>query len=100
MARAMYKRAPSAQELASMGLCLEDYEEEPVEVWPELIPVYNLWIIVGDQWRMGPCGPVSLDLAPVFHELDRMSLDKDAYEGLLMDVKVVAGVALDEMRKE
>ena len=100
MARAMYQRAPSEQQLAALGLRPEDYEEEDVEVWPEHLAVFDLWRIVGDQWRMGPCGPVSLDLAPVFHELDRMGLDKDAYEGLLMDVKVVAGVALDEMRKE
>lgn len=103
MARAMFKRAPTAQELATVGMTPEDYtedDEEVVEVWPENLPVYDLWQIVGDQWRSGPNGPFALDLIPVFHELDRMGLEKPEYDSLLSGVKVVAGVRLDEIHKE
>jgi hypothetical protein len=93
----MYKREPTAQELASVGLEPEDYEEELIEIWPENIPVYDLWGIVGDQWRMGFNGPVALDLIPVFHELDRMGLDGEAYDAMLDGIKAMAGAAMLEI---
>ncbi len=90
----MYKPRPTAQELASVGLTPDDFEEEVVEVWPENIPVCELWSVVGDQWRMGFNGPVALDLIPVFHELDRMGLEQEAYDSMLDGVKAMASEAL------
>ena len=102
VARAIYKRAPSAQELAAIGLRPEDYadEEATVEVWPENLPAYDLWVEVGDQWLMGPGGPVAINLMPVFHELDRMGLDKEAYDDMVLSIKTMARVALDEIHRE
>ena len=99
----MYKRAPTVKELAALGLKPEDYAEEDnevIEVWPENQPVYDLWGVIGDQWRMGPAGAVAIDLMPVFHELDRMSLDRESYNDLLTGIKTIASVALDEMHKD
>jgi hypothetical protein len=102
VARAIYKRAPSGQELATIGLRPEDYadEEAAVEVWPENLPAYDLWVEVGDQWRMGPGGPVAIDLIPVFHELDRMGLEKEAYDDMVLAIKTMARVALEEIHGE
>lgn len=102
VARAIYKRAPSAQELAAIGLRPEDYadDEAAVEVWPENLAAYDLWIEVGDQWLMGPGGPVAINLMPVFHELDRMGLDKEAYDDMVLAIKTMARVALDEIHGE
>lgn len=78
----------------------DDYEEELLEIWPENIPVYELWGVVGDQWRMGARAPVALDLIPVFHELDRMGLDREAYDAMLDGVKAMASAALAEIHKQ
>lgn len=96
----MFKREPTAQEMAAIGLAPDDFEEEVVKIWPENLPTLRLWKVVGDQWRMGFSGPVALDLVPVFHELDRMDLDKEAYDDLLAGIKAIAGVALNEMHKD
>lgn len=96
----MFRREPTAQELASVGLTADDFEPEEVEIWPDNMPALDLWDRVGDQWRMGFNGPVALDLIPVFHELDRMELEREDYDSLLADIKVMAGVALGEMRVE
>lgn len=96
----MFRREPTAQELASVGLTADDFESEEIEVWPDNLPALDLWDKVGDQWRMGFNGPVALDLIPVFHELDRMELEREDYDSLLIDIKVMAGAALGEMRVE
>lgn len=96
----MFKREPTAQELAGVGLTPDDFEEEIVEVWPENWPTLRLWEIVGDQWRMGFNGPVALDLVPVLHELDRMGLKGEAYEDMLEGIKVMAAAALREISRQ
>lgn len=96
----MFRREPTAQELASVGLTADDFESEEIEVWPDNLPVLGLWDKVGDQWRMGFSGPVALDLIPVFHELDRMELEREDYDSLLADIKVMAAAAMREMMEE
>ncbi|HVR54026.1 MAG TPA: DUF1799 domain-containing protein [Pseudorhodoferax sp.] len=80
-----------------MGMSRADWEDEqtPLEVWPENLPAYNLWQRVGDQWRMGFGGPVSIDLIPVFHELDRMGLEREDYDNLLADIQTMARAVID-----
>lgn len=96
-------RAPTDQQLAAIGLSRADYsedDEEVVEVWPENVPVYNLWHIVGDQWRSGPGGIFSLDLLPVFHELDRQGLEREEYDAMLTGIKTMAAVALEAIHAD
>lgn len=69
-------------------------------LWPCNLPMFLFWQTVGDQWRMGPCGPVALDLVPVLHELDRMGLEKADYDQWLHFLKAMAAAALDEIRVE
>lgn len=98
----MYKRAPTSEQLRLLGLSAADYaanDDEVVEVWPENLPVYDMWSVVGDQWRMGPSGPVALDMIPVFHEMDRAGLDKEEYDHLLVGIKTLASVALEEIHE-
>lgn len=68
-----------------------------MEVWPENLQAWRLWSLVGDQFRMGSGGPVALDLVPVFHELDRMDLQREDYDSLLQDMKAMAGAAIQEI---
>ena len=96
----MFRREPTAQELAAVGLSADDFEPEITEIWPDNMPALDLWDRIRDQWRMSFNGPVAIDLIPVFHELDRMELERDDYDSLLADIKVMAGAALGEMRAE
>ncbi|GGH55621.1 hypothetical protein GCM10010975_13410 [Comamonas phosphati] len=43
MARAIYQREPTAQEMAAVGLMPGDFEPEVVEVWPDNLPALDLW---------------------------------------------------------
>lgn len=96
----MFRREPTAQELAAVGLSVEDFEPEITEIWPDNMLALDLWDRIGDQWRIGFNGPVAIDLIPVFHELDRMGLEREDYDSLLADIKVMAGAAMEEMRVE
>lgn len=61
----MYEQGPSAEQLAFLGLTLDDIETEDVEVWPDVWPVFCLFEALGTQWRVGPSGPSGLDYAVI-----------------------------------
>ncbi|MGB3069828.1 MAG: DUF1799 domain-containing protein [Ottowia sp.] len=100
MAAARYKRPPTAQQLAAIGMRPSDLDDEVIEIWPENMPAFLLWSRIGDQWRMGFGGPESLDFGPLFHELDRMELSTQDYEDLFEDIREMAQAALAEMRRQ
>jgi len=75
----------------------EDVVTEPVDVWPENIPALDLFSMLGTQWRIGMGGPTGLDYNILFHEMDRMSLPREEYDSLLMDVRVMEEEALSIM---
>lgn len=54
--------------LAALGLVPDrPVERAPEEfhLWPECLPVFDLWLAVQTQWRMGMQGPTGLDYAGV-----------------------------------
>jgi hypothetical protein len=55
---------------------------------------------LSSQWRIGAGGPIGLDYNVLFHELDRMNLDADAYDDLFAAVRVIEGTALDMLHKK
>lgn len=61
----MYEQGPSAEQLAFLGLTLDDIETEDVEVWPDAWPAFCLFEALGTQWRLGPGGPSGLDYAAI-----------------------------------
>lgn len=75
-------------------------EQQPVAMWPENIPVYELWTRIGDQWRYAMNGPVAMDHGPLLHELDRMGLEGEEYDQLYADIRVMAGAALAAIHAE
>lgn len=96
----MFAAPPDEAELSAFGLTAADYgDEPPIEIWPDCLPAVELFETVSDQWRMSMSGPVALDHLVVFHELDRMGLEKEAYDDLYRDVRVLAREALDVMRE-
>lgn len=96
----MYARLPSQQELDAMGFTLEDYETDPVEIWPENQESISLFSRVSTQWRVGMNGPTGLDYMPLFHQMDRMGLTPDRYDQMLDDIRVIEAEALTLMNKK
>lgn len=70
------------------------------DLWPDNWPAIRLFLSVSTQWRVGMNGPVGLDYNVVFHELDRMGLERDEYDDLMGAIREIERTALDELRKE
>jgi hypothetical protein len=45
-------------------------------------------------------GPTGLDYNVVFHELDRSGLAGDEYEDMMVSIRTIEGVALEEIHKD
>jgi hypothetical protein len=81
------------------GFAPEDYEEDPVEVWPDSREAFALFEFMSTQWRRdnGPCG---LDYNVLFRKMDRMGLAPDQYDDLEADIRVMEGAALQAIRQQ
>ena len=97
-AAAAYTRIPGDDELRSSGLTRDDYVQH-AEVWPENWPAWCLFAELSTQWRTaGMAGArVGLDYGPLFARLDRIAADRDEWEQLFQDVRVLEAAALDQM---
>lgn len=100
MVRALHERVPTAQELAAVGLSPDDFEEKTMYLWPENIPVFNMWQTLCDQWIMGFNGPIAINLIPVMHELDRKGIPSEDYDEWVADIKAMASAVLEAMPRE
>ncbi len=49
--------------MARFGLRPEDYQEEEFGVWPENWQVFDIFLSMQTQWRIGANGPIGLDYA-------------------------------------
>lgn len=87
--------------MATYGLTEADYEDEfpPVLVWPGNERAYDLWCLVGNQWRMAMNGPVSIDQMPLRHQLDRMKLADADYDELFAAIQIMEASALKAMQE-
>jgi hypothetical protein len=87
--------------LAAFGLYIEDgagpaqREPEPFYLWPECVPVFDLWGRMQSQWTVGFNGPTGLNYASVEawmrmarHPLRR---DPDAAEQLRLMERAALG---------
>lgn len=85
-------------ELAAAGLTPEDVAPDPVEIWPDVLPVYELFCSMSTQWRAGMGGVTGLDYNVLFHKMDRMKLTAADYDLLELDIQIMESAALDVMR--
>jgi len=80
------------------GFAPEDYEDDPVPIWPDTCQAFDLFVFMQTQWRRdnGPCG---LDYNVLFRKMDRMNLSADEYDQLEADIQVMETTALEAIRK-
>ena len=96
----MHEAQASEAEMFAAGLRPEDFESEAFEVWPENMRAINLFNTLSTQWIVGSAGPTGLNYTPLFHRMDRMSLDAQEYEWLFDDIRTIEAEALTAMNKK
>lgn len=93
----MYEQGPSAEQLAFLGLTLDDIETEDVEVWPDAWPAFCLFEALGTQWRLGPGGPSGLDYAAIPGTASMVGIKRSELVGAFGDLRVMEHEALAVM---
>lgn len=96
----MYERPPDEKELAAFGMTLEDVAADPVDVWPENLPAFELFKFLGTQWRMAMGGATGLDYGVMYRKMERMNLSAEEYDQLEADMQVMEAVALACMHEK
>lgn len=76
----------------------EDFEAQEIEVWTENKAVFDLFSLMGTQWRIGMGGPTGLDYGAVLAVMREMGVTGDAALVMLDDVRVMESQALRTMR--
>ncbi len=91
--------------MRAAGFEPEDYETDPVDVWPENWPAWDLFCMVSTQWRTGGTGGmggmvcyVGLDYGPLFVVMDRRGIKDDDWISVFSDIRVIEAEALDTIR--
>ena len=93
----MYEHGPSAEQLAFLGLTLEDIETEDVEVWPDVWSAFCLFEALGTQWRLGPGGPSGLDYAAIPATATLLGLKRRELSEVFHDLRFMENEALAVM---
>lgn len=97
LARALCWQPPSAKSLEGSGLTAEDYEPDPVEVWPENLQAFRLFDRVRGQWRSNMNGYYALDHNVVLAHMARMRLEDEEHDALFEDIRVMEAAGLAAM---
>lgn len=97
----MYDSGPSDEELNAIGIRREDVlDTSDFDVWPENWLSYTVFCEVATQWRMGPGGPVGLDLNVVFRVMDLFKVQgRKKRVDLLRSIRLMESSALKQMSK-
>jgi hypothetical protein len=99
LAKVLCWQPPSAKSLEGSGLSAEDYEPEPVEVWPENLQAFRLFDLVRNQWRTSMGGHYALDHNVVLTHMARMRLTDEEFDVLFEDIRAMEAAGLAAMRE-
>lgn len=87
--------------MEAAGFSPEDYEGDPVELYPENWDVWKLYASVSTQWRTTMSGPIGLDYTVLFRFLDdRFREDKHEWNCAFNDIREMELAALEKMREK
>ncbi|MEP6587509.1 MAG: DUF1799 domain-containing protein [Polaromonas sp.] len=93
----MYARQPTAEEIIKSGWLPEDFETEPVEVFPENWQAFSLFCKLQSQWNVGMSGATGLQYLVLFALMDRLKLSDDDHDALFDDIQTLERAALEAM---
>mgnify|MGYP000971051948 CR=1 FL=1 len=81
------------------GVEPEDFESEPLEIWPDNARAFNLFASVRTQWRVGLGGVVGLDYGVVDSRIDRLRLPDEEREEIEAEIQIMEFAVLDVLRQ-
>lgn len=96
----MYRPGLTKKDLAVMeaaGLSEEDFEQQPVEAWPDNESAYFMFAALQTQWRVGMAGATGLDYAAFPVVLRMHGVPKSEWQALMADMPVMEMAALMAM---
>ncbi|MGK5049752.1 DUF1799 domain-containing protein [Janthinobacterium sp. GB4P2] len=87
--------------MAAFGLTAEDVAADPVDIWPDNIAAFQIFSLMGTQWRVGGMGGATgLDYNVMYRKMDRLSLSPDDYDALESDLQIMESAALELMHQK
>jgi hypothetical protein len=60
----------------------------------------SLFRRVDTQWRIGMGGATGLDYVVLFRLMDQLSLERERWDELLEEIRIMESVALEEMHRK
>ena len=85
--------------MAAAGFAPEDYETDPVELWPENQPAFDMFCMVETQWRVGKSGVIGLDYDPLVTLMDKRGISGCEWWQMFDDVRFIESAAMVEIKK-
>ena len=69
-------------------------------MWEENWPSVIFFSRLGTRWAHGMAGPVGLRYEAIYPLMDRMGLEPEAWDELLLDIEAMERAALDAMHSD
>lgn len=88
---------PTAEDCRISGFSPEDYEQDPVEVWPENFTAFDLFCKLSTQWLTNTGGATGLNYLVLFALMDRLKLTDEDHDDMFSDIQVLERAALKAM---
>lgn len=86
--------------MAAFGLTHEDYAADVVEIFPDNVPAFNVFVGMSTQWFMGPAGPIGLRYEVLPEMWRRIKIPPSDRDAVFSDIRTMEDAALQAMRKE
>lgn len=83
--------------LSAFGLTLDDYDDEIVEIGPDIWPSFEVFRAMSTQWRTGVNGVTGLDYNCLPHVMDWLRIEDKAT--VFSDICVMESAALATIHK-
>lgn len=79
------------------GFAPEDFEEPPVQVWPENLPAVRVFLAMRTQWLSTAGGLIGLNYAALPELWRRLKVPPDKRDEVFADLQVIEFAALEAM---
>ena len=85
---------------AALGLTADDLVEEEIGVWPDNMPIIEVFRCMATQWRSGFSGPTGLDYSALPFVMRTCGIKRSEWQDVFDGVRVAESVALDKWRQK
>jgi len=82
----------------AFGLSPDDYDDVIVEIWPDTLTPFNVFVSMATQWRTGMGGASGLDYNCLPWVMKLQGVEDEA--SALKDIRIMEAAALRIMHKD